>query len=284
MLALLAAVAGLAACSSSSSSSPSSSSSSTQATYYVSLGDSLAVGVQPNRSGKSLSTNQGYADDLYNSLRPSRPGLQLVKLGCSGERTQTMINGGICRYRQGSQLRAAVAFLKAHEGAVTVVTLDLGTNNVETCVAAGPVNTPCVTSGDNVVKAQLPRILRQLRAAGGPLVRIIGMNMYDPYLSRALRGAGGQQDVDTSLVITAALNGTLAGIYGAAGDPMADVAGAFATNDTTPTRLAGHGTVPTNVARICQWTWMCAPKPLGPNIHPNATGYQMMAGSFSPLV
>jgi hypothetical protein len=65
---------------------------------------------------------------------------------------------------------------------------------------------------------------------------------------------------------------------------MADVAAAFATTDTSPTTLAGHGAVPTNVARICQLTWMCAPKPVGPNIHANASGYQVIAGAFRPLV
>jgi hypothetical protein len=29
---------------------------------------------------------------------------------------------------------------------------------------------------------------------------------------------------------------------------------------------------------------MCAAKPVGPNIHANATGYQMIAGAFRPLI
>ena len=33
--------------------------------YYLALGDSLAIGVQPSASGEDVSTNQGYADDLY---------------------------------------------------------------------------------------------------------------------------------------------------------------------------------------------------------------------------
>jgi hypothetical protein len=44
---LLAAVAGVAACGSSGASSP-------NASYYVSMGDSSAVGVQPNESGNSV--------------------------------------------------------------------------------------------------------------------------------------------------------------------------------------------------------------------------------------
>jgi len=64
--------------------------------YYLSLGDSLAQGVQPNASGASVRTQHGYANQLFAALRSSRPGLRLVKLGCSGETTATMMNGGIC--------------------------------------------------------------------------------------------------------------------------------------------------------------------------------------------
>jgi lysophospholipase L1-like esterase len=287
VLGLLAAVAGLAACGSSSSSGssrPSSPASSTPATYYVSVGDSLAVGVQPDKSGNSLRTNEGYADDLYQSVRSSRPGLQLVKLGCPGETTETMTRGGICRYGQGSQMAAATAFLQAHQGSVAFLTIDMGANDVDACAPGGNVDVNCVLNGFSRIKTQLPNILQQLRTAGGPQLRIVGMNLYDPFLAMDLNGPSGQSVSNLSLTFAGQLNGTFASIYQAAGDPMADVAGAFATTDTTPTALAGHGTVPTNVARICQWTWMCAAKPVGPNIHANATGYQMIAGAFRPLI
>ena len=88
------------------------------ATYYLALGDSLSQGVQPDAAGTSVETEQGYPDQLYAMLHPGQPALQLVKLGCPGETTATMIHGGICRYRGGSQLAAAVAFLNAHRGQV----------------------------------------------------------------------------------------------------------------------------------------------------------------------
>jgi hypothetical protein len=43
-------------------------------------------------------------------------------------------------------------------------------------------------------------------------------------------------------------------------------------------------TVPVAVARICQWTWMCAPAPRGPNIHANATGYKQLAKTFKKSI
>jgi lysophospholipase L1-like esterase len=240
--------------------------------------------VQPNAAGKSLPTDQGYADDLYNSVRSSRPGLRLVKFGCPGETTETFARGGLCHYNEGSQMGAATAFLQAHHGSVAFVTIDMGANNVDSCTPGGNVDVNCVLNGFSRIKAQLPVILQQLRAAAGPQVRIVGMNLYDPFLAFELNGPSGQSVGNLSVSFAGQLNGAFASIYQAAGDPMADVATAFATTDTTPTSLAGHGTVPTNVARICQWTWMCAPKPVGPNIHANATGYQVISGAFRPLV
>src|SRR5436189_107930 len=67
------------------------------------------------------------------AFHASRPGLKLVKLGCPDETTTSMINGGICRYRGGSQLATAVAFLQAHRSRVLLVTLDIGANDPEHC-------------------------------------------------------------------------------------------------------------------------------------------------------
>jgi hypothetical protein len=46
-----------------------------QAEYYLSLGDSLSAGVQPDASGQSLPTNEGFTDQLYAMLRPHDPRL-----------------------------------------------------------------------------------------------------------------------------------------------------------------------------------------------------------------
>src|SRR6516164_1454925 len=103
------------------------------ASYYLALGDSLSQGVQPDAAGTSVPTGQGYPDQLYAALHRSQPALRLVKLGCPGETTATMIHGGICRYRDGSQLAATVAFLSAHRGHVVLVTIDIGANDPEDC-------------------------------------------------------------------------------------------------------------------------------------------------------
>jgi len=98
----------------------------TSQSFYLSLGDSLAQGVQPNAQGVSVETKQGYPDQLFTALHLGNPTLKLVKLGCPGETTGTMINGGICSYGAGSQLAQAAAFLSSHRGHVQLVTIDIG--------------------------------------------------------------------------------------------------------------------------------------------------------------
>ena len=59
---------------------------------------------------------------------------------------------------------------------------------------------------------------------------------------------------------------------------MAGVDLAFASSDLlTAETLPGVGTVPTAVARICRLSWACAAPPQGPDVHPNAAGYQLIA-------
>ncbi len=59
------------------------------------------------------------------------------------------------------------------------------------------------------------------------------------------------------------------------------MSGAFDTGDFGhAVTVAGVGPLPRNVARICQWTWECAPAPRGPNQHANPAGYQVIANAF----
>jgi hypothetical protein len=46
------------------------------------------------------------------------------------------------------------------------------------------------------------------------------------------------------------------------------------------TTYAGQAGVPVAVAEICRLTFMCRPKPVGPNIHANAKEYAGMAKAF----
>jgi lysophospholipase L1-like esterase len=252
------------------------------ASYYLALGDSLSRGVQPDAAGASVETGQGYPDLVYATLLASHPALRLVRLGCPGETTKTMMHGGICHYSAGSQLAAATAFLRAHRGHVFLVTIDIGANDLEDCG-----NRPSLTQLASCI-GQLPKatanvaaILASLRAAAGPGVRIVGMNYYLPALAEWRSGLLGRATAKLSEKFAVAYDDLLKRAYGQAGITVANVFEAFeTTNFGDPVTVPGIGSVPRNVARICQWTWQCAPPPRGPNQHANAAGYRVIAGAI----
>jgi len=250
--------------------------------YYLSLGDSLAAGVQPIGDPANVyRTDEGYADQLYAMAREWYPNLRLVKLGCPGETTATMIDGGICAYPHGSQLEEAVAFLHAHGKFVAFVSIDIGSNDF-------PCQTglECLSPGAATIAQNLPSILGALRGAAGPTTPIIGATIYDPFLAAWLTGPEGRAFAELSVAAAIVpLNGLLTKTYGDAGMPVADVQGAFSTTDfTTMVPLPPFGLVPLNVVRLCQWTWACAPAPLGPDNHANAAGYHAMAEAFAAVL
>jgi lysophospholipase L1-like esterase len=257
----------------------------TRPTYYLSLGDSLAAGWQPTTAHPSGQvTAQGYANDLWKAERARDPGLVLVKMGCPGETTGTMLHGGICHYAQGSQEDAAVAFIRRHRRSMAFVTIDIGANDVDGCAPGGKVNLKCVESGLSAIRTQVPQIMAPLRAAGGPGLRIVAMNLYDPFLAEYLLGATGKTVASLSVELLGSVNGMLAKGFATVGAPTASVGAAFDSTDTATTTLAGHGQVPVDVAKICTLTWMCAPAPYGPNIHANTDGYQVIAKVLEPMV
>ena len=259
----------------------------TQPTYYLALGDSLATGYQPP-AGVTLTACAfsaggyagGYACDLSQALQKANPSLQAVNLSCPGETTTSMLTGaGSPCYSAGpSQLLQAVQFLKAHRGQMALVTLDIGANNVDGCASLSGISLSCVDQGLQAVGTQLPVILAALRQAAGPRVPIVGMNYYDPFLAAYLLGTPtGAVLAMQSVGVTVLFNQLLDGIYALAGDPVADVQDTFQTQNFAPDW--SFGGLPTNVALICQWTWMCNLQ----NIHANDTGYTAIAGTFEQI-
>jgi lysophospholipase L1-like esterase len=245
-------------------------------TQYLALGDSLAFGYQPTRV-----FDQGYVQQLYASLHAKQPALALTNLGCPGETSRSLVAGGKCPYPGGgSQLEAAVAFLRAHRHQVRLITIDIGGNDVNGCVSlATGIDQNCFRQGLLTIALNLFATVAALRHAA-PDATIVGMTYYDTVLAAYPTGAAGQALAKASLPLAHQLNGVLTLIYRLAHFRFADVAGAFSTDDMT-TIVNG---LPLDVVRICQWTWMCAPAPLGPDIHANAAGYGVIAKAFEAVL
>nr|WP_121188066.1 GDSL-type esterase/lipase family protein [Nocardiopsis sp. Huas11] len=176
----------------------------TEPNYYLSLGDSLTVGVQPDENGRGEMTSQGYTDVLYRNLYDADSTLGHERMGCGGEDTTTFLEGGIptCdeKYEGDSQLEAAEDFLSEHEGQVDLITVTIGGNNFTGCVRAlddpdGPrIDTECVDDGLERINSEVPVIAERLRTAAGPDTQIIAMTYYNPFLAALLLDDGSTGD------------------------------------------------------------------------------------------
>jgi lysophospholipase L1-like esterase len=234
--------------------------------YYLALGDSLAAGFQLGVDHRT----KGYAGPVRAAVEGRRGATALVNLGCSGETTSSMLDGGTCPYAEGSQLAQAEQFLRVHARDTRLVTLDIGGNDVARCGFDG-LKPECTRPALATLSGNLPRITSRLRAAA-PGVQIVLLNYYDPFLVRDLLGSTGLgQD---SVVELAKVNAAIDRSAKASGAEVADVAAAFQTTVRTPVAVKGVGTVPTNLARILQWTWMAAPRF---DFHANDAGYAVIA-------
>jgi hypothetical protein len=159
--------------------------------YYLSVGNSLAQGFQPiggpHTNSAAAGYNQGYADQLF-KLASDGGGehLRLVKLGCGGESTATMITDSRCQYGTGSQLGDAVEFLDQHPGEIAFITIDIGANDIFLDCEGDPA---CFIPQ---ISTNLPHILNTLREHAGPGVPIVGMKLLRPRRGAVVRRPSGR--------------------------------------------------------------------------------------------
>jgi lysophospholipase L1-like esterase len=266
--------------------------------YYLALGDSLSVGYQPNANGTGVETDRGYANDLFALEARRIKKLQLVKMGCPGDTTTSLLTGVgnsssaqqfRCNRKGGSQLKAAVSFLKKHHraGQVPLVTIDIGANDILPCVSAGSLSTiiACVTSAENSIKTNTPKILSALKAAAPKRTTFVAMNLYDPVLSDYFSANPTDKTLaSASVPLLQGINGDIQSANAAAGFKTADVANAFNSYNQSPTVSFAGQKIPVNVAYVCGWTWACTTPPVGPNIHANDNGYSVIARVFYTTV
>ena len=266
--------------------------------YYLSLGDSLSQGMQPDLHGVTRNTKQGYANDLLSIERSRVHGLQLVQLGCGGDTTTSMLTGQgnntnarllHCDRAGGSQESAAERFLKAHHhpGEVPLVTVDIGANDVDGCGSVPATQiVSCVSNGLTTINKNLPKILAGLKKAAPKGTTFAAMTLYDPFLADYFAPAGStnQTLATESIALAQVLNGGLTSADAKAGFLTANVAGAFDTYDSTDTVTWEGHQIPLNVSQLCSRTWACTAPPRGPNIHANKAGYQVIADAFATAI
>ena len=164
--------------------------------YYLALGDSIAYGYQASKHRAGLppsAFNTGYVDVFAEHLRQIQPAITVVNYGCPGETTKSFIKGP-CLWStfgeqlhdsfSGSQLDAAVAFLSAHPGAVSPITLTLWGNDVRE-FADSCKDLACIQNRAPAFFAlfseRLAKILRRLRDAAPDAV-IIVTGSWDSFL------------------------------------------------------------------------------------------------------
>lgn len=254
--------------------------------FYLDIGGSASIGVQPDSTGvHDQRTNHGYSNDLVTIEALKGVTLQLTEIGCSGESTTTMLVGGDkCYVSPDSQLAEATAFLSAHRDQAGLVTIDLGFNDLKGCLHTLSIDSACVTSRMGILEQQLPEILTELKAAAGPETSFIGVGHYNPYLVDDAKGLRGRLFAGRSAAMMHSLNNTLGDIYDDHGIPMADVAKQFSLGIAGPVNLPGLGRVSGVVARTCELTWMCPRNGMRANIHPDDAGYLEIAEAIDAVV
>src|SRR5665213_2321390 len=246
---------------------------------YLDIGASVSVGVQPTpRDPRGQPTNRGYSNRLVTSEAAKGVTLKLTELGCPGESIATMLHGpDPCYVAPDTQLSDAVAFLRTHHNAVTLVTVDLGFNTLDVCLHHLDIDLSCVTPQLALLRQQLGQVMRALSGAAGPNVTFIGLGHYNPYLTMSTKEGAAEVFAGNSVVALRQMNRALSQVYGSFKVTVADISRAFHEEDVRVVRISKKEATTVNVQYECRLTWMCAPRPYGPNIHPSDSGYLAIA-------
>ena len=236
--------------------------------YYLALGDSIAYGFQPAKVKAGLPPSgfkTGYVDVFAARLRTIAPKIRVVNYGCPGESTKTFIHGGCSGRRdvrrlhdvfKGAQLDAALAFLRAHPGQVSPITLSLFGNDLFELLDACKGDFACA-------RARAPRSFAQFASR---LTSIL----------KRLRAASPKAEI----ILTGGWNFNVANLR--ATDPL------FRSLDTTIGRVAAgtkarfadtfpvfnpKGSIAREKARVCALTFACSKR----DPHPTDAGYRAIA-------
>ena len=234
-------------------------------TYYLALGDSITYGYQAwkVRAGLPPSAfNTGYVDAFGARLRQIRPAITIVNYGCPGETSFSFIAGpclwttyGLHDNFSGSQLSAALAFLRAHLREVSPITLTLWGNDIAQLVDSCHRRLICIQQRAPGTISQLASnistILQELRSAA-PNAEIIVTGAWDSFIDA----------FEVADPMFQALNASLAEVTALERARFADPLPIF-----NP-----QGDVNAEVQAICTLTLLCTQG----DSHPSDFGYRVL--------
>lgn len=249
--------------------------------YYVSLGDSYAVGYQPS---PTPGPTAGYTAVVAHSTH-----LRLANFGCGGATTTSILQTvgcsnpygpsagtGAVAYPRQTQVAAADSFLHHHRGQIGLITVSIGGNDITHCATTSDPTT-CVLTALPTVRHNVDALASRLRAAAGRGVPIIGLTYPDVLLGLWVYPPDHSNQGLATLSVTAfkdLVNPALERAYRASGASFVDItkdAGGYIPL-SQKTTLAPYGSVPEAVARTCALTWYCQ---VG-NIHATTAGYTLI--------
>jgi lysophospholipase L1-like esterase len=256
--------------------------------YYVSLGDSYAVGYQPSPDPGPTS---GYTGTVARATH-----LRLANFGCGGATTASILKtigcrdpygptaaAGVVRYPHQTQAAAAVSFIRQHRGRIGLITVSIGGNDITHCATvSNPTN--CVISALPTVRDNIRKLASELRDAAGRTVPIVGLTYPDVLLGLWVYPPSHPDQALATLSVTAfreLVNPTMAKAYGSGHARFLDITKAAGSYDplSERTTLAPYGSVPVAVARTCALTWYCKEG----NIHATTAGYELIGRAVVSL-
>jgi lysophospholipase L1-like esterase len=257
-------------------------------TYYVSLGDSWAQGVQPIGPGQAdVATKKGFVNYAFKRLRKRHPGLKLIQLGCGGATTDSMINGTKrcveklpykSKSKKTSQLTYAKKWIRKHRKRVRYVSVIIGGNDIAPCASKGDNGAiiACVGHGIQQIKKNTKVIAKAIRSAGGKKPEIVGSTYADVVLGQWVKSENGKTLARLSVgIFRDQLNPTFKKAYSRRKIKFVDATagfGAYIPFEQTTT-MQPYGEIPVAVANICRLGWYCNARPAGPDIHLKSKGY-----------
>ncbi len=256
-------------------------------TYYVSVGDSYAVGYQPGHGA-----TKGYAGYVAGKTH-----LKLVNFGCGGATTTSILQtvgcpdvlphtAGGTTYPTTTQIAAADAFIAAHKGHIGLITSSIGGNDVTGCATqANPLS--CVATAVKSIDTNVTALAADLRNAAGPGVPIIGSTYPDVILGayvyphRPPTAASVALAKASVVAFKTLINPALSKSYASAKASFVDVtkaSGAYKplSKETKTKSKKGkkktYGALPVAVARTCRLSWYCTKG----DIHATTKGYDLI--------